>query len=51
MSNLFKAATHPLSLALAIALGSITLPTHAKQTSPNILVIMADDLGWSDIAP
>ena len=51
MSNLFKAATHPLSLALAIALGSITLPAHAKQTSPNILVIMADDLGWLDIAP
>ncbi|WP_049236104.1 sulfatase-like hydrolase/transferase [Moraxella canis] len=44
---------HQLALALAMLMSG--LPSHASATSydsmPNVLVIMADDLGWSDITP
>jgi arylsulfatase len=33
---------------LWLALGAL-LPIHAAETRPNLIVILADDLGWSDI--
>lgn len=50
MSNFFK---NPRSLCVAIglALGTTHAGANTQPTQPNILVIMADDMGWSDIAP
>lgn len=43
----------PRTLCAAITLALCSTHAHAntEPTQPNILVIMADDLGWSDIAP
>ena len=46
----------PLKLALKIFIllltgGSILIPTHAAQRSPNVVVIFMDDMAYADIGP
>jgi arylsulfatase len=39
-----------LSLSLLALLAAMTVPAHAQQPKPNILVIMADDIGYWNIS-
>ena len=36
-------------IALVVSFGGETSPTQAAETSPNILFILVDDLGWKDL--
>jgi arylsulfatase len=41
-----------LCCAIAVvALGAFLAPTPVAQTRPNVVVILVDDMGWSDIGP
>ena len=41
---------HPLSLLRFVALGALFVsPLRAAERAPNLIVILADDLGWADL--
>src|SRR5262249_29886162 len=50
MRNSVRQRVHGLAAGLLLtAVAALVGPAHAQQQRPNIVVIMADDIGWSNI--